>query len=276
MNETSTSKPYWQIFSEPVAESKIFYIGELNRAIKNNELRLHYQPRYSNAGKLVTVEALVRWQHPDYELFYPDSFLPLAEDVGLIHPLGLWVFEQCCNDLLLLRSMLGEDIKITINLSAAQLEDLAFAENLLEICQTYQLSLSSFEFEVTGCAEINKKTRVLKFCNLLASQGAEFSLEDFGTALTPLEYLCLLPVNMIKLDTDFINRIGICSRSEILLKNLIELAHEMDMQVIAEGVEHAYQRDLLVKMNCDQLQGLLLHKPVAIEELSSTDTMMPA
>ena len=268
MNEIRHYTTYGNLIDKPVAESKIFYIGELNRAINECELCLHYQPRYSSDGKLVALEALVRWQHPEHGILYPDSFIPFAEEVGLIHPLGLWVFEQCCNDLFLLRNQFGDDIKITINLSVSQLEDLQIAQNILDICQKYYLSLSSFEFEITGCSAVQDKTRILQFCDMLISVGAEFSLEDFGTALTPLEYLCLLPVTKIKLETDFINAIGVCRRSEILLKNLIELAHDMKMSIVAEGVEHAYQRDLLVKMNCDQLQGFLMHKPMAIEHLT--------
>ena len=258
-----------EISDHSVTESTIFYIGELNRAIQNHELCLHYQPRYINQGQLVSVESLVRWEHPEHGLFYPDSFLPLADEVGLIHPLGLWVFEKCCNDLFQLRRKLHDDIKITINLNVSQLEDLQFAEKILDICEKYYLSLSSFEFEITGCSAVQDKTRVLEFCDTLTTVGAEFSLEDFGTALTPLEYLCLLPISMIKLESGFINAIGICPRSEILLKKLIELAHDMQLKIVAEGVENTYQRDLLIKLNCDQLQGYLMHEPVTIDQLNS-------
>jgi len=275
MSATTTDSADCQMTEQPVTESQIYYIGELNRAINNQELCLHYQPRYSSAGKLVSLEALVRWQHPQHGLLYPDTFIPLAEEVGLIHPLGLWVFEQCCNDLFWLRNHLDADIKITTNLSASQLEDTEFAQKILDICQRYYLPLSSFEFEITGCSGIQSKTRILEFCNMLAAFGAEFSLEDFGTALTPLEYMCLLPVSLIKLETDFINKIGMCSRSEILLKKLIELAHEMELKIVAEGVEHAYQRDLLIEMDCDQLQGFMMHKPVELEKLTSDALLMP-
>ena len=275
MNDTIASSGSRLFSDTPVPESKIFYIGELNRAIQNHELCLHYQPRYNNAGQLVSLEALVRWKHPEYGLFYPDTFMPLAEDVGLIHPLGLWVFEQCCNDLFQIRSQLDDGVKLTINLYVSQLEDLEFAQKILAICQKYYLTLDSFEFEISGCSAVHDKTRIMEFCNMLVACGAEFSLEEFGTALTPLEYLCLLPVSLIKLDSDFINQIGYCTRSEILLKKLIELAHEMKLKIVAEGVEHTYQRDLLVKMKCDQLQGYLMHKPVAVEELTRDALLMP-
>ena len=257
-----------------VSESKIFYIGELNRAIQSHELCLHYQPRYNVSGKLESVEALVRWQHPEHGLIYPDAFLPLADEVGLIHPLGLWVFEQSCNDLFQMRNKLDDDIKITINLYVSQLEDLRFAEKILDICRMYYLSLDSFEFEITGCSQVHDKTRIMEFCNMLTAVGAEFSLEDFGTALTPLEYLCLLPLSMIKVEGNLISNIGLCSRSEILMKKLIELAHDMNLKIVAEGIEHHYQRDMLIKMNCDQLQGFLLHKPVEIELLDQNALWM--
>jgi EAL domain-containing protein (putative c-di-GMP-specific phosphodiesterase class I) len=168
-----------------------------------------------------------------------------------------------------LRNKLHDNIKIAINLSVSELEDIHYAEKILEICQTYYLSLASFEFEITGCSAIHDKKRVMEFCNMLSAVGAEFSLEDFGTALTPLEYLCLLPVSMIKLDSGFINAIGVCPRSEILLNKLIELAHDMNLKIVAEGIEQAYQRDLLIKMHCDQLQGHLMHSPVAIDHLNN-------
>ena len=276
MNATTTESSGCQSPEIPITESQIYYIGELNRAINDQELCLHYQPRYSRAGKLVSLEALVRWQHPQQGLLYPDTFIPLADEVGLIHPLGLWVFEQCCNDLFWLRNHLDDSIKITINFSASQFEDTQFAQKILDISQRYYLSLSSFEFEITGCSRIHNKTRILEFCNMLAAVGAEFSLEDFGTALTPLEYLCLLPVSLIKLECDLINKIGFCTRSEIMLRKLIELAHEMELKIVAEGVEHVYQRDLLIEMGCDQLQGFLMHKPVELDKLTSDALLMPA
>ena len=268
MSASITSFPGRKRPDKSITESKIFYIGELNRAIQNHELCLHYQPRYNSSGELVTLEALVRWQHPEHGLIYPRGFLPLAEEVGLINPLGLWVFEQSCNDLFQLRNKLHDDIKITINLSVSELEDLQYAEKILDICQRYYLPLSNFEFEITGCSSIHDRTSVMEFCHMLAAVGAEFSLEDFGTALTPLEYMCLLPLSMIKLDTGFINAIGICPRSEILLKKLIELAHDMDLKIVAEGIEQPYQHDLLIKMNCDQFQGFLIHSPVSVDQLN--------
>ena len=251
------------------SESLIYQIGELSRAINNNELLLQYQPRYSSStGRLITVEALVRWQHPEHGLLYPDSFIPLAEQVDLINTLGLWVFERSCIDLYYLQHRLEGDIKISINLSISQCEHTEFAQNILDICHTYSLSLSCFEFEINGCSGNYDKVEVLEFCNTLAEVGAQFSLEDFGTSLSPLQDLCELPVNLIKIQTDSVKKTGYSERDKILLKNMINLGHEMQAIVVAEGIEYDYQRDLLVKLGCDQLQGFLMCKPVKLENLT--------
>jgi len=254
---------------KPESESRVYQIGELSRAINNNELCLQYQPRYnSNTGRLITVEALVRWQHPEHGLLYPDSFIPLAEEVDLINPLGLWVFERSCRDLYYLQNLLEDDIKISINLSILQCEHAEFAQNILHICHTYCLSLSCFEFEINGCSGDYDKDKVLEFCNILAAIGAHFSLEDFGTSLSPLRGLCELPVNLIKIQTDSAKKTGYRERNKILLKNMINLGHEMQAVVVAKDIEYDYQRDLLVSLGCDQLQGFLMCKPIKLENMT--------
>lgn len=253
----------------PESKSRVYQIGELSHAINNNELCLQYQPRYSsNTGRLITVEALARWQHPERGLLYPDSFIPLAKEVDLIHTLGLWVFERSCIDLPYLRNLLAGDIKISINLSISQCEHTEFAQNILDICHTYCLSLSCFEFEISGCSGDYNKDKVIELCDTLAAVGAQFSLEDFGTSLSPLRDLCELPINLIKIQTDSVKKIGYSERNEILLKNMINLGHEMQATVVAEGIEHDYQRDLLVNLGCDQLQGFLMCKPVKLENMT--------
>ena len=254
---------------KPEAENRVYRIGELSHAINNNELCLQYQPRYnSSTGRLTTVEALVRWQHPEHGLLYPDSFIPLAKEVDLIDPLGLWVFERSCIDLYYLQNLLKDDIKISINLSISQCEHKEFAQNILTICHRYCLSLSCFEFEINGCSGDYDKDKVLDFCNTLAAIGAHFSLEDFGTRLSPLRGLCELPVNLIKIQTDSVKKTGYSERNKILLKNMINLGHEMQAIVVAKDIEYDYQRDLLVNLGCDQLQGFLMCKPVKLENLT--------
>jgi len=239
------------------------FILALSNAIKNDEFRLKYQPRYDTAtGNTEIFEALVRWQHPTLGLLSPDKFISVAEEHGLICKLGLWVFEQCCIDIIQLRQRLQRNIKIAVNVSLLQCEDSLHAPKIHDICKKHSLELSDFEFELTESESIQNRSKVLRFCETLRSLGAEISLDDFGTSCSPLNNLCELPINYIKIDKSFTDKIGFGSRSEILINHLIKLAHEMNIKVVAEGVEHSYQRDYLIKMGCDQLQGFFMCKPL--------------
>lgn len=244
--------------------------SELSHAIHHQQLKLQYQPRYdSQSGQFIMLEALVRWQHPKLGLLPPDKFVSIAEEHELICALGLWVFQQSCKDLIRLRKQLNHKVKIAVNVSLLQCEDGLHAQKLYKLCQRYNLDLSDFEFELTESQKIKNASIVLHFCQTLIALGAEISLDDFGTGHSPLNNLCDLPVHTIKIDQCFTKKIGHGGRSEILIRNLIKLAHEMNIKVVAEGIEHAYQRDHLIKMGCDQLQGFLMCKPLNPENLSS-------
>lgn len=250
-------------------KSQIYHIGELSRAIHKNELLLHYQPRYeSNTGNLVTLEALVRWNHPERGLLLPDAFITLAENTGLISTLGLWVVEQCCNDLSWLSKELKREIRLTINVSPLQCEDTQLAKKILDICDVYEIEPSKFEFEITRI-QSNYNDNMLHFCNELANAGAGYNIFDSGTGHASIEDLCDYNVNLIKMRTSFINKIKCTTRKEIVVRRLIELAHELKLRVIAVGVESYEQRDLLTRMNCDILQGFLLSRPLTLENINS-------
>jgi EAL domain-containing protein (putative c-di-GMP-specific phosphodiesterase class I) len=244
--------------------------SELRHAIYDNELKLQYQPRYdSRSGQLVMLEALARWRHPAYGLLPPDKFICIAEENELICALGLWAFEQSCKDMVLLRKQLNHQIKMAVNVSLLQCNDALHAQKLDDICQRYNLSLDDFELELTESKSIKNMSRVLRFCETLIALGAEISLDDFGTGYSPLNNLCDLPVHTIKIDQCFIKEIGNGGRSEILIHHLVELAHEMNVKVVAEGVENACQRDNLIDMECDQLQGFLMCRPLDPENITS-------
>ncbi len=214
------------------------------------------------------VEALVRWQRPDVGLLYPEVFLPLAEEHGLIFNLDLWVFEQCCKDLLWLRENIDGQIKIAVNISVRECESMHYAHKLISLCEKYGVSFSDFELEITESHHSRDFRKVKAFCDTLANLGAMFSLDDFGTGQSPLSNLCQLPVNLIKIDRSFVRNLDQNGREQILIKNLINIAHDMQIEAVAEGVELEYQRDMLVNMGCDQLQGYFLCKPVDRNELN--------
>ena len=255
---------------ETYQKDRAIDVRAIQQAMIYDELEIYYQPRYHcNTGKADILEALVRWQHPLLGLLTPDRFIALAEEHGLICRLGLWVFEQCCKDIQQLRKQLRHEVKIAGNVSLLQCEDSLHAQKLFDICERYDLQLSDFEFELTESENIKCQSSVLSFCNTLTALGAEISLDDFGTCYSPLNNLCELPVSHIKVDRCFTGKIGSGSKSEILINHLIKLAHEMKIKVVAEGVEHAYQRDLLMEMGCDQVQGFYMCKPLSAQSMKA-------
>lgn len=241
----------------------------LHQAIENNELSVEYQPRYDTVtGHTNTFEALVRWHRKHVGTVYPGEFIDKAVSNGLIFSLDMWVFEKCCSDLVGLRADVDKYVKIAVNISPLECESLDHMQKLLFISQKYGLQLSDFEFEIIESSQISNLRKVKMFCDTVIEHGATISLDDFGTCFSPLNNLCELPINSIKIDCSFTNKIGYGGRSDILIEHLISLAHEMDMKIVAEGIEHAYQRDRLVNMGCDKLQGFFMCKPLNPENIA--------
>lgn len=239
------------------------FLRELHHAIENDELSLEYQPRYdASTGQANIFEALVRWHRNDVGTVYPGEFIDKAIKYGLIFSLDLWVFKRCCSDLLRLRENIDKNIKIAVNISPLECESLHHTQKLLSICESYGLKMSDFEFEITESTPINDARKVKIFCSTMIERGATISLNDLGVCFSPLYNLGETPINYIKIDRSFTNKIGYGGRSDILIKHLIKLAHEMGIKAVAEGIEHAYQRDRLINMGCDQLQGFYMCKPL--------------
>lgn len=246
----------------PLPGSEERFISKLNRAIQEDQLLLHYQPRFSCAsGEALIAEALVRWKHPTSGLFYPEVFLSHAEQHGLIFNIDLWVFEQCCKDLKWLRRHVDECIRISVNISVVVCESIYFAHKLISLCEKHGLSFSDFEFEITESTH-NRDFRKLKaFCETLSGLGATFSLDDFGIGQSALMNMCTLPVDLIKIDKSFIHNLEHDSRVRIMVEHLILMAHKMQLKVVAEGIENEYQCDVMSELGSDQLQGFYLCRP---------------
>jgi len=251
------------------AHNQTRFLSKLNEAIKNNELSLQYQPRFNiRSGKADILEALVRWYRPGIGKMYPEVFISDAEKHGLIFSIDLWVFERCCQDLKQMQKAYNPNLKIAVNLSVLNCESLHFSQKIIEISTQYNMPLSNFEFEITETSHIHDIRKVIIFCETLKVYGAEFSLDDFGTGQSPLVNLHLLPASTIKIDRCFIEGIG-CSKScEIIIKSLVNMAHELGMQTVAEGIETDEQYWYTMKTGCDQLQGYLLCMPVDLCKLT--------
>lgn len=251
------------------ADDQQGFLKNLAAAMTKGELSLHYQPRYTlRTGKTAVLEALVRWQRPDVGLLYPETFVPAAETHGLIYQLDMWVFEQCCKDLIWMREHLDTSIRISVNISVLSCKSVYFSQKLIELCKKYELTLADFVLEITVSTHVHDIRQLKAFCNTLGNFGAEFCLDDFGTGQSPLLNLFELPVSSIVIDRALTQNIIEYERSEIIIKHLTALADELGIKTIAAGIEQSAQYKILTSIGCDQVQGHYMSRPVALDKLS--------
>jgi len=238
------------------------FLSNLSAAIRNNELQLHYQPRYDSlSGHANILEALVRWERPGLGTFYPNTFLRAAETHGLIFALDLWVFEQCCKDLIQYRKTLSPQLKIAVNISSLDCESVYYSQKLIDLCNHYQLKLADFIFEISETHAINDIRKTIAFCKTLNEYNTRFCLGGFGTGYASIIRLLELPTHYLEIDYSFISQIGESEHSETIIKNILKLARTLRLKTIAVGVEHKYQYDFLMAAGCDLMQGFYFISP---------------
>ncbi len=257
----------WSFFdremSEQVLEQQQLET-ELRHALVNDELRLHFQPRYSMDGlRLVSVEALVRWQHPRRGLLNPACFINLAESTGLIVPLGAWVLRQAC----MLAREFPRDVSVSVNISPEQLRSDGLVGNVRQILQTSGLAPQRLELEITESIMLDDAKATLEILRQLKSLGVRLSMDDFGTGYSCLSYLRNYPFDVLKIDRSFTFQLGGNDDSMAIILAIVWMAHALSMKVTAEGVESEEQLRLLSQMGCDEVQGFHLSRPVPVEQL---------
>ena len=248
------------------------FLTNLSSAIRNDELLIHYQPRYDTlTGRANFFEAMVRWERPGLGSFYPPMFLKAAETHGLIFSIDLWVFEQCCKDLIRFRKTISKRLKLSINVSSLDCESVYYSQKLIDLCAAYKLTLSDFEFEISESYSVNDMRKLNAFCQTLSEYGATFCLDNFGTGHAPMSRLLELPINKIKIDRRFIEKIGESERNDIIIRNLYRLARELDIKVTATGVESRRQYDFLSDLGCDEMQGFYFSAPRKLEKINKSE-----
>jgi diguanylate cyclase (GGDEF)-like protein/PAS domain S-box-containing protein len=229
--------------------------ASLGRAIGNHEMMLGYQPKVDlRTGRMVGAEALVRWNHPERGLMGPDSFIPVAEETGLIVPLGEWVIGEACRALRALRATGIEDFGISVNLSVRQLRQRQFADRLAECLRRYGVPPSSLELEVTESLLMDRPDEAKEVLLQLKALGVRLSIDDFGTGYSSLSQLQAFPVDHIKIDRSFLGDVAVDGHA-VITRAIIALGHSLKLKVIAEGVETAEQLAFLRDHGCDQMQG---------------------
>ncbi|MBF0219352.1 MAG: EAL domain-containing protein [Gammaproteobacteria bacterium] len=238
--------------------------NDLRQALTLRQFELYYQPKViAESGEICGAEGLIRWQHPERGMVSPDQFIPLAEEIGLINPLGLWVFREACRERALWRKLTTAPLRLSVNLSAVQLQDEGLAGKFAAIMDQYAIGPDEMEIEVTESVAMNKPREAISRLEALRNLGLELSIDDFGTGYSSLAYLKLLPIQTLKLDRTFVKEIegGVDDRA--ICSATISLAHKLDLKVVAEGVETPCQRDFLRREGCDQFQGYLFSRPVS-------------
>ncbi|MEP0323923.1 putative bifunctional diguanylate cyclase/phosphodiesterase [Bauldia litoralis] len=237
----------------------------LRRAIELGELQVFYQPvvRASDLT-IVGMEALVRWTSKELGTVSPATFVPVAEETGLIHDLGRFVVDRACQDV-----SKWPGLKMAINLSPVQLRDPDFATGLLEVVRSYGLDPSSFELELTEGILVNNPTIAKRKLAKLKEMGFTLSLDDFGTGFSSIGYLRQFPFDVLKVDRSFVRDIGLNATANALIQSLVSLGDAMNLSVIAEGIENEDQLKLLRLVQCEYVQGYLISRPIPAEQITN-------
>jgi EAL domain-containing protein (putative c-di-GMP-specific phosphodiesterase class I) len=239
----------------------------LRRSIEKNEIFIAYQPQVEiDSGRLIGVEALVRWQNPELGLVPPIRFIPLAEDTGFINQLGKWVLEQACAQMLKWEQAGLYVPKMAVNLSAKQFERGSISSMVNGILSTTGLAANRLQLEVTESVIMNTGD-ALNFINDLHSIGVGLAIDDFGTGYSSLAYLKQLPVQTLKIDRSFIKDISTDINDEAITIAIIQLGKSLNLSVVAEGVETDDQAAFLLRHGCNMAQGFFYSKPVLPDEI---------
>ncbi len=242
------------------------YDPELWRALQREEFELFYQPRIDlRRGSICGAEALIRWRHPERGLQPPDTFIPACEASGLIVPLGYWIIQEVGRTLPAMQEA-GLDGRIGINLSFRQFQDRYLAPTIERLMREHVMDTRTLEFELTETALCSDEEHVRSTISQLSNQGVEFSLDDFGTGYSSFSLLQKLPITTLKIDKSFVDGIPGNPDDEEIVRAIINLAHNLNKQVIAEGVETRAQLEFLIRHDCDQVQGYFFSRPVCLEQ----------
>lgn len=242
--------------------------NELRLAIEQNQFELYYQTQVDNNNQLIGTEALVRWAHPERGLISPFDFIPLAEETGLILPIGRWVLETACAQLKLWQqSQQTREISLSVNVSAKQLQQIDFVAQVEQMITSHGIDPAFLKLELTESTLLEDVEGIIAKMVALRKLGVRFELDDFGTGYSSLQYLKKLPLNQLKIDQSFVFDITTDSNNRTLIRTIIAMAHSLDLKVIAEGVETHEQLEFLKHNGCDHYQGYLFSKPAPVKDL---------
>lgn len=259
---------YYAPETDQASSNRLQLENQLRQALNSGEFEVWYQPRFQlSSGQLVGAEALVRWRSPDLALVPPAEFIPLAEDTGLIVPIGEWVLQAACKDCQAWQAG-RPPLPVSVNLSARQFAQEDLLDKIGQLLDQSRLEPGLLELELTETLIMPNADETVQILRKLKDMGTKISIDDFGTGYSSLSYLQQFPIDILKIDQSFLQEVRETHRESALVTAIISMAHNLKLQVVAEGVETEVQFAFLKKYGCDQVQGYLFGKPVASEIFS--------
>lgn len=242
--------------------------NSLYRALDRAEFELHYQPQIcAKTKKIIGAEALIRWNHPELGLIPPNVFIPLAEQTGLIGPIGEWVLRTACAQCKAWQSLGLPTIRMAVNVSILQFRNPDIVSQIKRAIDDNQLAPEYLELEITESAAVNEATYILTVLDAIKKLGISIAIDDFGTEYSSLSRLTSMPIDRIKMDIQFVRGISKSEKENAIVKGIIGLAHNLGLRVIAEGVETPLQLNFLCEKECDEIQGYYFYHPVRPDDL---------
>jgi len=243
---------------------------DLRHAVVEQQLVLYYQAQVTDHGHPVGVEALLRWKHPERGMVPPGQFIGLAEETGLILPIGEWVLRTACRQLKAWEHVpAASGLQIAVNVSARQFRAAEFVQQVIGIVQETGIAPRLLKLELTESMVLDNVDDTIEKMQQLKALGVLFSMDDFGTGYSSLSYLTRLPLDQLKIDQSFVRNIGLHANDSAVIDSIIGLARSLGLEVIAEGVETVEQRDFLADHGCNHCQGYLFAKPQPVEEFEA-------
>jgi len=265
----------FKIFDKTLHEKALSLLQietDLRKAMANKEFDLYYQPIVSLDNiSIIGFEALIRWNHPTQGLVYPDSFIPVAEETGLIIPIGRWVLKKACRDLRRWDEQVKSELPLfmSVNISSKQFLRPSLIDDIKEILDETGLPPDQLKLEITETALMEDVHETIPLIQRLKDLGVQIVIDDFGTGYSSMSYLQQLPIDTLKVDQSFISRIENNNDGENknIVETIVSLAHKLGLKVVAEGVETDKQHSVLSQMNCNMAQGFLFSKPLKKEKM---------
>lgn len=248
--------------------------ADLRLAITQGQFELYYQAQTTHQNEIIGAEVLIRWRHPQRGIILPSEFIPLAEETGLIFPLGLWILEAACRQLKTWESSEHtQHLQLSVNVSARQFHQSNFVELVCQIFRRTAIPIEQLKLELTETLVLDNINDTIHKMHTLRKMGVSFSMDDFGTGYSSLAYLTQLPLAQLKIDRSFVNNIGVKDSDAVIIQTIIGMTENLGIEVIAEGVETESQRAFLEQHGCAFYQGYLCSKPLPIEQFEKSLTI---